>query len=247
MYLRWQRTFFFALTQALCIVSVSLASWALAYGIDKQHKAKRILPSSNLDLSDAFAVGGSVTAAAGVASILCLCMTIWTIIFPRKSETLRSVRIKEAMFAFAIGFFIATLIPATYITATKSGQLTAPGLSPAVIQTLLKATGEKLAYKDQTPIIAYVVVGWIALVSLIISLVFVSIAARKTLKYGEDGTGPLSPPEHQEHHVSTHHHHHNGSVHDVSESESGRPSMATEKPLGTTAANEKTLGTAHHV
>lgn len=33
-------------------------------GIDKQHKAKRILPSSNLDLSDAFAVGGSVTAAA---------------------------------------------------------------------------------------------------------------------------------------------------------------------------------------
>lgn len=40
-------------------------------------------------------------------------MTIWTIIFPRKSETLRSVRIKEAMFAFAIGFFIATLIPAT--------------------------------------------------------------------------------------------------------------------------------------
>ena len=117
--------------------------------------------------------------------------------------------------------------------------MTAPGLSPAVIQTLLKATGEKLAYKDQTPIIAYVVVGWIALVSLIISLVFVSIAARKTLKYGEDGTGPLSPPEHQEHHVATHH---NGRVHDASESESGRPSMATEKPLG-----EKTLGTAQHV
>lgn len=76
--------------------------------------------------------------------------------------------------------------------------MTAPGLSPAVIQTLLKATGEKLAYKDQTPIIAYVVVGWIALVSLIISLVFVSIAARKTLKYGPDVAGPLETPLHNE-------------------------------------------------
>ncbi|GAA5987639.1 hypothetical protein JCM10908_007147 [Rhodotorula pacifica] len=246
MYLRWQRTFFFALTQALCIVSVSLASWALAYGIDKQHKAKRILPSSHLNLNDAFAVGGAVTAAAGVASLLCLSMTIWTIILPRKSETLRSVRIKEAMFAFAIGFFIATLIPATYVTATKSGQLTAPGLSPAVIQTLLKATGEKLAYKDQKPIIAYVVVGWIALLSLIVSLIFASMAARKTLKYGPDGAGPLQRPEHEEHHVSTHH---NGSARDVSMSESGRPSMVAEKHHGVNGVThaEKVAPTTQHV
>lgn len=86
--------------------------------------------------------------------------------------------------------------------------------------------------------------------SLIISLVFVSIAARKTLKYGEDHTGPLSPPEHQEHHVSTHgghHHHHNGSARDVSMSESARPSMTVDGEKPHVIETEKALGTAQHV
>jgi len=40
------------------------ASWSLAYGYEKKHKAAKVLPGAKLDLMDAFAVGGTVTAAA---------------------------------------------------------------------------------------------------------------------------------------------------------------------------------------
>lgn len=134
-----------------------------------------------------------------------------------------------------------------YICARKSGQLSAPGLSPVVIQSLLKATGQNLAYSAQTPIKAYVIVGWIALLSLIISLVLVSIAARKTLKYGEDRTGPL---QHSEHDLPTHHQHHTGSARDVSMSEP-RTSVTTEKYNGVNGVNgvthaEKPIGSTVH-
>lgn len=123
-----------------------------------------------------------------------------------------------------------------------------------MIQTLLKATGQNLAYSAQTPIVAYVVVGWVALLSLIISLVLVSIAARKTLKYGEDGTGPLSRPEHDlpRHQQDAHHGvHGDASQRDVSMSESGRPSMVSgggEKYNGVNGVThaEKPVGSAEH-
>lgn len=58
--------------------------------------------------------------------------------------------------------------------------------------------GESLAYSSQTPIKSYVIVGWIAFLSTAISLVLVSIAARKTLKYGPDVAGPLETPVHND-------------------------------------------------
>ncbi|GAA5987636.1 hypothetical protein JCM10908_007146 [Rhodotorula pacifica] len=188
MYLRLPRIFFFLLTSALCITESGLASWNLKVGLDQQQHAKKLLPGSHLNITDAFWVGGAVTAAAAVASTLCTTMLIYGILRPsKKPETLKTIRVKEAMFAFSIGFFIATLIPATIVLTTHSAKLTRPGLSAATIATLLKATHQNLAYTGQVSFVSSVAVGWCALASLIVSFILASIAARKTLKYGADG------------------------------------------------------------
>lgn len=149
-------------------------------------------------------------------------MLIWTLVKPARAETLRSVRIKEGLFVFVLCFFLGTLIPATvsfhsissqpaeclptdatparkkYYCATKSGVVSAPGIPSSLINQILKSMGESLAYSSQKPIKSYVIVGWIAFLSTAISLVLVSIAARKTLKYGPDVAGPLETPLHNE-------------------------------------------------
>ncbi|GAA5873384.1 hypothetical protein JCM3774_000768 [Rhodotorula dairenensis] len=187
---------FFLLTTALCITEIGLAAWSLSFGHDKQDLAKHTLPGASLDLNDAFAVGGAVTAAAAVSTLLCLGMLIWTLVKPQRAETLRSVRIKEGLFVFVLCFFLGTLIPATYYCATKSGVVSAPGIPSSLINQVLKSMGESLAYSAQTPIKSYVIVGWIAFLSTAISLALVSIAARKTFKYGPDVAGPLETPLH---------------------------------------------------
>lgn len=130
---------------------------------------------------------------------------------------------------------------AQYITATKGGVITAPGIPNAVIAKLVAASGQDLRYKVQKPIIScvlnchrllrgwaadeafpflpsffsplscstlaafrfsllplhsYLIVGWLAFISTCITFVLVSIAARKTLKYGVDNAGPLAAPAH---------------------------------------------------
>ncbi|GAA6044543.1 hypothetical protein JCM8097_000488 [Rhodosporidiobolus ruineniae] len=193
MYLRFPRIFFFLLTTALCIVEIGLAAWSVAHAHDLQDETKRTLAGASLDVSDALAVGGAVTAAAAVSALTCVVLLVWTILRPRQSETLKSVRIKEGVFVFNLIFLLATLIASSYYTATKRGVISAPGFPQSLIDSLVAASGKDLRYSHSTPIVSYLVVGWIAWLSTLISLILVSIAARKTLKYGPDGTGPLAP------------------------------------------------------
>lgn len=106
----------------------------------------------------------------------------------------------------------STPLSPQYYTATKSGVITAPGIPPAIIAGLVKASGKNLAYSKQVPIISYLVVGWLAFLSTLVSLILVSIAARKTLKYGTDGTLKHEGLNHR--HAGT------------NEMAEGRPSMA---------------------
>ncbi|GAA6003013.1 hypothetical protein JCM10207_001945 [Rhodosporidiobolus poonsookiae] len=227
MYLRLPRMFFFVLTTCLCIVEIGLAAWSVARAHDLQHEVKTVLPGASLNVTDAIAVGGAVSAASAVSALLCFILLGLTILRPRQAETIKTVRIKEGIFAFILIFFIATLIPATYYTANKSGVISSSTIPDSILQGLIRASGRNLAYSGQTPIISYLVVGWIAFLSTAISLVLVSIAARKTLKYGPDGTGaaPLGANR-------------NGSVASTVPGES-RPSMTTtneKAPLGNTTA-----------
>ncbi|BGP40790.1 hypothetical protein JCM10449v2_004755 [Rhodotorula kratochvilovae] len=192
MYLQKPRIFMFLLTQALVGAEVGLSSWSLADGYHKKALARKTLPGAELDIMSAFAVGGSVTAAAGLSSILCGILLLYTVFHPRKPETLRSIRIKEGLFAAVSILLLAALIPATYINATKAGVIKAPGIPPAIIAQLVKAAGQDLRYKVQTPIIAYLVTGWLAFLSTLVTAALVSIAARKTHKYGVDQAGPLA-------------------------------------------------------
>merc|ERR1719487_232998 len=175
MYLRGPRITFFLLTGALVGAEVGLSAWSLAYGYEKKDKAAKVLPGASLDLTDAFAVGGTVTAAAGLSAILCNILLLYTVFHPRKPETLKSIRVKEALFGTIAFLLLGALIPATVTTATKSGVISAPGLPQSVIDTLVKSTGEDLRYRKQTPIIAYLIVGWIAWLSTIITGILVSI------------------------------------------------------------------------
>lgn len=78
-----------------------------------------------------------------VSAALCIGMLIWTLVRPRASETLKSIRIKEGMFLFASLFFLGSLIPATYYTATRSGVITAP-VPQSLIDAFVRASGEDL-------------------------------------------------------------------------------------------------------
>ncbi|GAA6048419.1 hypothetical protein JCM3770_003749 [Rhodotorula araucariae] len=192
MYLRWPRICMFALTQALVATEVGLSSWSLADGYHKKALARKTLPGAELDIMNAFAVGGAVTAAAGLSSILCGILLLYTVFHPRKPETLRSIRIKEGLFAVVSLLLLIALIPATYINVTKSGVIKAPGIPPAIIAQLVKAAGQDLRYKANTPIIAYLITGWLAFLSTLVTAALVSVAARKTHKYGVDQGGPLA-------------------------------------------------------
>lgn len=218
MYLRAPRILFFLLTTALCISEIGLASWSIARAHDLQHQVSHTLPGASLDVDDAISVGAAVSAASATAALLCLAMLGLTLFRPRQVETLKTVRIKEGIFGFILIFFLATLIPATYYTANKSGVIRAPGIPATVIQGLVRASGQNLAYSAQKPILSYVIVGWIAWLSTLVSLILVSIAARKTLKHGPDGNGTAGA-------------HRSAASSPVEE---GRPSMATtnlEKPM----------------
>lgn len=53
---------------------------------------------------------------------------------------------------------------------------------------------------------SYLIVGWLAFVSTCVTFALVSIAARKTHKYGVDTAGPLATPAHDAHdaHAASH-------------------------------------------
>ncbi|GAA5896307.1 hypothetical protein JCM6882_000978 [Rhodosporidiobolus microsporus] len=232
MYLRIPRIFFFLLTLCLCIVEVALAAWSVARAHDLQHEVTRqTAGAAELHVTDAIAVGGAVTAASACSAFLCLALLFFTIFRPHQKETLKTARIKEGIFAFILIFFIATLIPATYYTATRGGVITSDTLPQVVIDALVRASGHNPAYNKNTPIISYLIVGWIAFLSTAISLVLVSIAARKTIKYGPDVDGPLD---------ADHHHHHGATTAHTGSIDESRPSMAgtTEKgPLTPVTGN----------
>merc|ERR1712072_1684482 len=84
---------------------------------------------------------------------------------------------------------------------------------------LVKSTGEGLRYRKQTPIIAYLIVGWIAWLSTIITGILVSIAARKTHKYGVDQSGPLAG--------GAHHHDESSRERSLAENDSGLMTTTT--------------------
>ncbi|GAA5952345.1 hypothetical protein JCM21900_003787 [Sporobolomyces salmonicolor] len=196
MYLHWPRTVFFLVTQSLCIATIGLAAWALADGVHKEHEASK--SGLKLDISDIVGAGGAVTAAAGLSSLLCLGMLGYTLFHPRrKEETLFSVRVKEALFGVVLIVLFATLVPATVFAATRGGKVTAPGVPQAVVDGLVKASGMKLAYNTQRPVLSYVIVGWIAFLSTLISLVLVSLSARHVLKHGHsyDRRGSMTDEE----------------------------------------------------
>lgn len=128
-----------------------------------------------------------MAAASGIASTICLCLAFLALFRPHTRETLKTVRIKEGLFAFASIFLFASLVPATVIIARRSGVITAPGIPAATIAGLVKASGKNLKYNAQTPAKAYIVVGWLDLLSTLVTTFLVSRAARHVLKHGPDG------------------------------------------------------------
>ncbi|GAA5854074.1 hypothetical protein JCM8547_008215 [Rhodosporidiobolus lusitaniae] len=229
MYLRYPRIGFFLLTAALCGVEVGLAAWSVARAYELMDEAKHTLPGASLDVSDALAVGGAVTGASGIAALLCLFLLFMTVFRPNKAETLKGIRFKEGIYGVVLLLWIGTLIPATYYTATKSGVINAPGVPDSIIQALVKAAGKDLRYNKQVPIMSYLIVGWIAFLSTLITFILTIIAARKTLKYGADGNnGAAGPMAHHERVTSR--------SADSSPYGDSRPSMGEKHAVGNTSA-----------
>ncbi|GAA5832614.1 hypothetical protein JCM3766R1_004265 [Sporobolomyces carnicolor] len=196
-FLRLPRYAFFLTTVSLCIATIGLAAWSLKDSQDKEDLVAHTLKGAKLHVSDIIGAGGAVVAASGVSALLCLGLMAYTLFSPRRVETLTSIRVKEGLFAFVLIFLFATLVPSTVFAAQRSGHITAPGIPAAVINRLVAASGLSLAYKDQRPILSFVIVGWIAFLSTLISLILVSLAARKA-KNHHAAHGSHSPEAREE-------------------------------------------------
>lgn len=99
-----------------------------------------------------------------------------------------------------------------------------PSASPSSRSLRLSLTRRNAhADRKQKTILSYVIVGWIAFLFTAISLVLVSVAARKTLKHGVDAQGPLA---HETKHTTP-----NESAAASTVAESRRPSVAHEKTV----------------
>ncbi|ORY87411.1 hypothetical protein BCR35DRAFT_302164 [Leucosporidium creatinivorum] len=177
-YLRIPRLLAFQLTQGLSTATCGLASWGLKTGYDQK---------AFLNITDVIGSGGALVAASGTAGLLCFAMVLFIMLRPRAPETLKSCRIKEALFGFSLVFLFATLVPATYIMANKGGVITKEGVPAAAILQLLSLQNIHLDYKYQTPVKAYCIVGWFCWLSTLISFILVSMEARHVLKHGPDG------------------------------------------------------------
>lgn len=81
---------------------------------------------------------------SGVAALVCLAFDLFMFLHRRPTETIRTVRLKEGAFAFACAVWLAVLIPATVVNATRSGYVTKPGASPQVIAGIVALSGEDL-------------------------------------------------------------------------------------------------------
>lgn len=191
MYLRMPRMIFFHLTSVLSTLTFSLASWGLAVGESQKRQAAQLIPGSTLHIGDALGSGGGVTAAAGVASLLCLGGLFLLHFKTNLPETRKTVMLKELAFGFACILWIATLIPATLIAAKRSGVVTNPNIPAASLAALIQLSGKDLSYRSQTPIKAYLSTGWLAFLSTLINLILVSLEARHVLALSRNG-GPTT-------------------------------------------------------
>ncbi|GAA6017232.1 hypothetical protein JCM11491_001861 [Sporobolomyces phaffii] len=199
-FLRWPRFIFFQLTQTLSLATAGLAIWSLVDGRHKQALTRKMIPGGVLHIQDIIVAGGFVTAGTGLCGLLCFGLGLYTIFGKRRVETLRTIRIKEALFATCLVILLAVLIPATLFTARRSGVITAPGIPPALILQLVKAAGQKLAYNQQPAVLSFVITGWATLASTLICLFLVSLAARKE-KQHHDTHGHHYAVDHQQHEV----------------------------------------------
>ncbi|GAA5830949.1 hypothetical protein JCM3766R1_006185 [Sporobolomyces carnicolor] len=196
-FLRWPRLIAFQLVQTLSLATAGLAIWALVDGRHKQDLTRKMIPGGELHIDDAIGSGAGVTAATGLCGLLCFGLGLYTVFGKRRVETLHTIRMKEALFGVCLVLLIAALIPATLFCAQRSGVITAPGIPPALILQLVKAAGQELAYKKQTPIVAYVITGWCTLAATLLCLILVSLAARKEKHHHESS-----------YHHDSHDHHH---------------------------------------
>lgn len=185
-------------------------------------------------------------------------------------ETIKTVRIKEGLFSFALILWIATLIPATVIFATKSGYVTAPGIPDVVIASLVAASGKNLACKllfsfdfltkvqyklfsnavilfgnidkSNTPIRAYVATGWCAFLSTVVNLILVSLEARHVLRTGvSDGVRGELVGQHTPKHAQSINEKSNLDHHEHQD-EIRSEKMASVASTGTTGTHEANTG-----
>lgn len=108
-----------------------------------------------------------------------------------------------------------------------------PSLSPLAEADASPARSPSPDRKQKT-ILSYVITGWIAFLFTAISLVLVSVAARKTLKHGVDGKGPLA---HEKEHTGSHGHAQDSAA--ASTVAESRPSVAHEKTADAVAADQR--------
>jgi hypothetical protein len=155
---------------------------------------KNSIPGGRLHAGDVVATGAAVVATCGVAALACSFLTLTILLGALRGqrgveETRRSVMLKEGIFVFAVISELVALVGATYVCANKSGYVTSDKLPQDLVNQFVALSGKSLAYKDQRPVVSYVIVGWICWISTVVSTILVSLAARHVLKHSSAQTG----------------------------------------------------------
>ncbi|KAM0789299.1 hypothetical protein ACM66B_000139 [Microbotryomycetes sp. NB124-2] len=185
-HLRWPRLISFGLASSLCTVSGCLAAWSLAGNTEQRNQVAKAIPGAFLHTGDIVACGAVMVAAGGIAAFLLFLISLSIQFQRRQPETLKTVRIKEAIFGFLAAMYAGATIAATVVAWTRKARITKAGVAQATINQIVALSGKDLRYSHNNRIVSFISVGWAALFFLLVSLVLLSLEARYILKHGPD-------------------------------------------------------------
>ncbi|GMK56843.1 hypothetical protein CspeluHIS016_0306830 [Cutaneotrichosporon spelunceum] len=163
------------LSAAFTICVVSLAGKALSDLNHDRELAAKLLKGAVIHADDVLAILGVACGAAGLGVIVTFLSEVVLFIEKRKGMPRHFRYINEFLMGFCTLFLLAVAIAATVIVVSRQASITVPGIPSSTVESLLKAVGKSLRYRDTFAYYAMICV-WFAWFFVTISFVLIVLA-----------------------------------------------------------------------
>ncbi|KAI0260759.1 hypothetical protein BC834DRAFT_973211 [Gloeopeniophorella convolvens] len=182
--LKNQRLIALALCWVWCIVSACVGLNALIKANQTKSRFRREAPPGvtlDIDINDVYQSGVVLTTVCAVIAVLASIFFLVMLIWPKRATG--SLKIQAWMLTFFSVWLLATQIPYTIFTATRTSKVTAflggLQLPPEAIQEALAASGETDVYHKLNFVVLLSIFPWISLLFTVILIVVLFAAASR--------------------------------------------------------------------